>query len=161
MEIRKSTLNDLPEIKKIYSVARSFMEAHGNSAQWGTTYPEEAIIVDDIKKGQSYICLDKKRVVAVFCFFIGNDKSYDVIDGKWLNDKEYGVIHRIAVLEGGKGIASFCISWANERCDNIKIDTHKNNIPMQRLLEKLGFKRCGIIRVRDNSERIAYQKEGE
>ena len=35
------------------------------------------------------------------------------------------------------------------RVNNIKIDTHKDNISMQKLLEKNGFKYCGIIYLED------------
>ena len=39
---------------------------------------------------------------------------------------------------------------------NVRVDTHANNTTMQRLIEKSGFKECGIIHVRDGSPRIAY-----
>lgn len=39
---------------------------------------------------------------------------------------------------------------------NVRVDTHANNTTMQRLIEKSGFKKCGIIHVRDGSPRIAY-----
>ena len=40
----------------------------------------------------------------------------------------------------------------------ISIDTHKDNLIMQKFLSKNGFDRCGIIYVEDGTERIAYQK---
>jgi hypothetical protein len=34
-------------------------------------------------------------MVATFCFWQGKDDTYDYIEnGKWLNDKPYGVVHR-------------------------------------------------------------------
>ena len=42
------------------------------------------------------------------------------------------------------------------RRDNIRVDTHRDNIVMQRLVEKLGFSRRGIIYIADGTERIAY-----
>lgn len=36
-------------------------------------------------------------MVGTFCFIVGEDPTYAVIDnGKWLNDAPYGVIHRMA-----------------------------------------------------------------
>lgn len=91
-------------------------------------------------------------------FFIGNEPTYDnIFDGNWLNNDEYGVIHRIAVVEPHKGIASFCIQWCLKICPNMRIDTHKNNIPMQKTILKNGFQYCGIIKKEDGSERLAYQ----
>ena len=78
---------------------------------------------------------------------------------------EYAVIHRIAVSEKikGKGTAAKIIKLIEEKCKeknikSIKIDTHKDNISMQRLLEKSGFKYCGIIYLEDGNERIAFEK---
>lgn len=45
-----------------------------------------------------------------------------------------------------------------EQSDNIRVDTHKDNLVMQHILEKRGFRRCGIIYVKDGTERIAYQR---
>ena len=50
------------------------------------------------------------------------------------------------------------MDWAWEQCRNLRIDTHRDNYVMQRLLEKNGFVRCGLIDLREGGERIAYQK---
>lgn len=58
MIIRKSTEKDFPRIMKIYAFARDFMKAHGNPNQWGpTNWPLEALIHNDIKDGNSYVCI--------------------------------------------------------------------------------------------------------
>ena len=41
---------------------------------------------------------------------------------------------------------------------SIRIDTHEDNKPMRRFLEKCGFKFCGIIYLEDGSKRLAYEK---
>ena len=45
---------------------------------------------------------------------------------------------------------------------SVRIDTHPGNLPMQRMLEKQGYKKCGIIRICGGSEdgavRIALEK---
>ena len=38
------------------------------------------------------------------------------------------------------------------------MDTHEDNISMQRLLEKNNFKYCGIIYLEDGNKRIAFEK---
>lgn len=103
----------------------------------------------------------KDRVLAVFVFSVGEDPTYRYIeDGAWLNDAPYGVIHRIAVSESarGKGAAAFCMEWAFQQIGNLRIDTHENNIPMQRLIQKCGFLRTGRIYAEDGTPRIAFQK---
>ena len=84
--------------------------------------------------------------------------KYIEIDGKWLNDEEYGVVHRIASNGKEKGIAHLVFDWALNKCPNLRIDTHEVNIPMRTLLIKEGFKECGIITIADGTLRIAYHK---
>ena len=75
-----------------------------------------------------------------------------------MNSCPYAVVHRVPTAPDTKGIATFCLNWALEQCGNIRIDTHRDNIVMQHLLDKNGFKYCGIVYVEDGTERIAYQK---
>jgi hypothetical protein len=98
------------------------------------------------------------KIVAVFYFNTEPDPTYDKIDGAWLDDKPCGVVHRIAKRTQVKGAGAFCINWCFEQCHNIKIDTHSDNIPMKKLLGKLGFTYCGIIWIENGDERIAFQK---
>ena len=44
-----------------------------------------------------------------------------------------------------------------ERWPNLRVDTHRDNKVMQHILTKYGFQRCGIIYVKNGTERIAYQ----
>ena len=157
--IQKATLAQLPEILKLYEQARSFMAQNGNPDQWGNAYPPQEMIRADIENGKSYVNLENGHIRAVFYFAVEEDPTYRYIKGKWLNDAPYGVIHRIAVGENGKGVAAECFRFAYERCGNLRIDTHEKNIPMQRCLAKNGFIRCGIIYLEDGEPRIAYQKE--
>ena len=41
---------------------------------------------------------------------------------------------------------------------SIKVDTHEQNLSMQKLLRKNNFEHCGIIYLQDNSKRIAFEK---
>ncbi len=161
MIIRKANLNEIFEIDKIYNDARIFMRKSGNLNQWSGGYPSSDTITSDILSSNLYVCCECEEILGVFFFNIGNDPTYEKIyDGKWLNDDKYGVIHRIAISDNarGKGVASKCFEFAFEKCNNIKIDTHRDNIPMQKALAKNGFKYCGIIHLYSGDERLAYQK---
>jgi RimJ/RimL family protein N-acetyltransferase len=50
------------------------------------------------------------------------------------------------------------LTWCLEQRGNIRIDTHDDNLPMQRALEKNGFVPCGRIWCEDGTPRIAYQR---
>ena len=161
MKIRCANLCEIETIMKIYDDARAFMRASGNMEQWIGGYPSLEIVENDINDGNLYVCEESGEIHGVFCYFYGNDPCYDVIyDGKWQNELSYGVIHRIAVSKNshGKNVAAQCFEFAYNKCKNLKIDTHRDNIPMQRSLQKNGFARCGIIHLANGDERIAYQK---
>lgn len=158
--IRPAGLEDLPLVMEIYDYARAFMRANGNVTQWVNGYPSEELIRQEIQDGHSFVCTDGDgEIVGTFCFILGDDPTYQQIyDGAWLNDEPYGVIHRMGTNGKRKGIAEACLNWSFQHSDNIRVDTHRDNLVMQHILEKNGFKRCGIIYVRDGTERIAYQK---
>ncbi len=163
MEIRKTTLQDLPAVMEIYSEARVFMAANGNYRQWGPRkWPPEELIRSDIAEGRSYVCCEEDKVLAVFYYIEGKDiePTYAVIEeGGWKDPSPYGVVHRIAAGAGTKGAGTFCLNWAYEQCRHIRIDTHGDNHVMQSLLRKLGFTYCGIIHVvEDNDPRLAFEK---
>ena len=156
--IQKATLSQLSQIMAVYARARQFMAQNGNPDQWGTAYPTEEMIRQDIQNEKCYVNLNDDTIRAVFYFNVEADPTYGYIEGAWLNDESYGVIHRIAVGENGRGIAAECFAFAAQHCNNIRIDTHEKNVPMQRCLAKHGFTRCGIIYLEGGDPRIAYQK---
>ena len=164
IRIRKTNETDFKRIMEIYEYARAFMAKTGNPNQWGpTNWPPEALIHEDILKGNSYVCTNEDgRVLGTFFFEYGQDiePTYrDIIDGEWSQNEAYGVVHRIASDGSAKGVGKYCLDWAYEQAGNLRIDTHPDNVVMQKLLEKLGFKKCGIIHVlEDNYPRYAYEK---
>ena len=159
MNIRNANINDLSAVSAIYVKAREFMSANGNAEQWGGGYPSDELIRSDIEREKLFLCMDGEMIAGVFYFSLENDPAYEKIyDGRWLNDRKNAVIHRVAVAVQGKGVVRFCFEYCFKICQNIKIDTHKNNIPMQRALEKNGFRLCGKIYLENGEERLAYQR---
>lgn len=164
MIIRHSEKRDIERIMEIYALARQFMAKNGNPRQWGeTNWPPKSLIENDIKDGNSYVCLnDEGEIVGTFFYKYGYDiePAYRVItDGNWSRDGRYGVVHRIASDRSEKGIGAFCLNWAFDNCGYIRIDTHGDNIVMQNLLKKLGFIHCGTVFVEeDDYPRLAFEK---
>lgn len=167
MKIRKSAMQDLDRMMEIYAFAREYMAQHGNPNQWGPTqWPPETLLRQDIADGNSYVCEnDAGKVIGTFFFAHGTDiePTYrEITDGDWLDQSPYGVVHRIASDGSEKGIGTFCLNWAFDRCGHLRIDTHRDNVVMQNLLKKAGFVHCGTIYVEeDNYPRLAYEKSGK
>ena len=65
---------------EIYAHARAFMAEHGNPRQWGpTNWPPQDLIHQDIRKGNSYVCLNEDdKVIGTFFFVYGEDFHIDV-----------------------------------------------------------------------------------
>ena len=159
MIIRPATIADVDAANEIYDMARGFMRETGNPNQWNSAYPGKKDIVDGIADGTSYVCEDGGEIVATFYFKIGDDPTYaEIFDGAWLDSEPYAVIHRIAVKHHGRGIVDACFNLCFDRFPSLKIDTHEDNIPMQKCLERCGFRYCGIIYTWNGDKRRAYQK---
>ena len=159
MTITKAKYDDIEMIVPIYDKARKFMADNVNPNQWINGYPSHDIIAEDINNGNFYVCKNEEgSIVGAFTFIIGNDPTYEKIYcGKWLNDKPYGVIHRLVSNGTTHGITKNCIEWCLKQIQNIRIDTHADNKIMQSLMLKYGFEYCGIIHTHNGTERLAYQ----
>ena len=156
-QVRDAVSADLPRIDEIYAYARDFMEKTGNPNQWGKTNPPHAWLVEDIRRGLLHVIEDDKGIHGVFYFYIGEDPTYGVIeDGQWHSTETYGTIHRIA-SDGSGGILRTAVEFCRKQIGHIRIDTHHDNIVMQRAVAKLGFERSGIIHLANGSPRIAYE----
>ena len=157
-EIRKARWEDLPRIEEIYAYARSFMAASGNPNQWGKTNPPAAQLKRDIENRLLFVVTEGEQIHGVFYFYIGEDPTYHTIeDGVWASNTPYGTIHRIAG-DGSGGILKAAVEFCSKKICHLRIDTHHDNIVMQRAVEKLGFIRRGIIYIADGSPRIAYDR---
>lgn len=160
MTVRPSTPADLDTLMDIYARARRFMQAHGNPTQWTGGYPSAELIGREIEEGHSFVLVDEEdgTLCGTFCFIPGEDPTYARIDdGAWPDDAPYAVIHRLAASGSRKGVADACLRWCAARADRLRVDTHRDNRVMQAVLARHGFRRCGIIRTRDGTPRIAYQ----
>ena len=165
MKFRKSKTSDVKSIMKIINQAQKFFKDKGID-QWQNGYPNEDTIIEDIKSTESYVLEKDGEVVATSMVTFKGESSYDSIyDGKWLSNNKYAAIHRVAVNNAhkGLGLSTEIIKCIEQLCiDNgvhsVKIDTHEENIPMQKVLKKNGFEYCGIIYVDGSSKRIAFEK---
>lgn len=167
MLIRKSDNSDIKFLMPIFEEARRTIATLGID-QWQNGYPSEDVILDDIEKAQSYLCEIDGKVCGTFAMLENGEPTYDKIyDGKWLtgDSAEYIAIHRVAISVStrGSGLSGKIIGYATEFAKSLgrgslRIDTHRGNVVMRRMLEKNGFKYCGIIYLEGGDERVAYEK---
>ena len=156
-QIRRAVWDDLPRILEIYAFAREFMAKTGNPNQWKKTNPPRETLEADIQAGRLYVVEDG-GIHEVFAYFTEPDPTYAYIEaGSWLEDSPYGTIHRVAG-DGSGGVFSAVMEFSVSRNPHVRIDTHADNKVMQHILQKNGFRRCGIIYLANGEPRIAYEK---
>ena len=157
--VRPARREDIPRLLEIYASARRFMRENGNPDQWEEGYPSREILEGDLGKGRLFVLEEEKTIHGAFVFTQEEEPTYRVIeDGAWLSDAPYGVIHRIAGDGEVHRIFHTAVSFAERHTEHLRIDTHRQNRTMRRLIAEAGFRECGVIRVRDGSPRLAYEK---
>ena len=104
------------------------------------------------------------NVIAYGAVVFDGEPAYDAIEGAWLTDGEYVVLHRMAVADGEKarGVATEFMrrveAMAHGRgTGSMRVDTNFDNRYMLRMLGRLGFVYCGKVRYR-SGERLAFEK---
>ena len=147
MEIVVAEPEQVDAMVAITEQARANMAAMGID-QWQCGYPDRGTWEADVAAGAAYVALDEGRVVAVFRYADEPEAAYETLEGEWLTDGPYATVHRCAVDPACRGRGS--------------IDTHADNAPMRRAVEKFGFVPCGDITLTEGPEagapRIAFEK---
>ena len=165
MEFRKTIEEDIDYIMNIIKQAQEYFKEEGID-QWQNNYPNYETIKNDINNGESYVLIENNNIIATIAVSFEGESTYSKIyNGIWLTNDRYAVIHRVAVDNSykGLGISSKIIKYVELLCldkevSSIKVDTHEQNMSMQKLLEKNSFVYCGKIYLEDGSSRIAFEK---
>ena len=156
--IRQATVQDIPEILRIYGAARAFMRRSGNMTQWSGGYPSEDIVRADITKNILRVMENETgHLYAVFALIPGDDPTYARIEGAWKDTSPYATIHRAASDGTEHGVFRAMLDFARTQYNHLRADTHADNIPMQSCLQKNGFAYCGVIYLANGDPRRASE----
>ena len=160
--IRPATASDLPRLQQIYAAARQYMRRSGNPTQWSGGYPADEVLLQDIREGRLYVMEQDGTSYACFMLCDGPDPTYaKIYDGAWASDTSYGVIHRVASDGSVSGVLGRCVAYARQQYGHLRIDTHRDNLPMQRALRAAGFVHRGTIFLANGDPRLAYDWVGQ
>ncbi|MBQ6453377.1 MAG: N-acetyltransferase [Coriobacteriales bacterium] len=152
--------DELPELMGIFDIARRFMWENGNPSQWPAGTPSVDAVEKDIADGVLYVIEgDDGRTHAIFKLIDYPDPTYSYIeDGAWLDDSPYATLHRVASDGTMRGVFAQAVAFAKQLgYTHLRVDTHADNIPMQRAIAKCGFTYTGVIYIEDGSPRKAYE----
>ena len=95
--IRLATKDDMSELQRIYASARAFMASKDNPTQWKNGYPSEEALLEEIAGDYLHVILDDDTGAIWGAFVLRDyDPYYEYIEGAWLSDTPYGVLHKVA-----------------------------------------------------------------
>ncbi len=159
--IRPAETADRDAILALYENARHFMHTHGNPTQWINGYPSWDLLSEDIARGELYVMEDGTGIYGVFLLTCAEEPAYAFIHGRWRTARPYATIHRICGNGVRRGVFAEAAAFAAARCARIRVDTHENNLPMQRAVLRAGFRFAGVIRLQNGDPRLAYERSAE
>ena len=162
-QFRKATLTELEQIWKILQQAIQRRKEDGSN-QWQDGYPNPEVIQKDIEKGSGFVLVENEKVIGYTALLISDEPAYDAIEGKWLTNDGFVVLHRVAISEEhlGKGLAKMIMKYVeafalSNNIYSVKADTNFDNFAMIKIFESLGYSYCGEVHFR-GSPRKAYEK---
>ena len=163
MEMTKAVKTDLPRIEALIAQAKLFLKKQGVD-QWQDGYPDAGDLARDVNSGIGYVCKEDGRILAYTAIDFRGEPAYRSLQGHWLNEAAYVVIHRMAVdnTVKGKGLAQKVFRMVETMAlkkgvENVRVDTDEANHSMRHIIEKAGYTYCGHITFA-NSDKIAFQK---
>ena len=164
--LRKTTTEDLMQVMEIIHQGKAYLKANGVD-QWQNGYPNEQVIREDIENGYGFVLEYQENIVGTIALSFDGEPWYETIrEGQWLSNDAFLVIHRMAVSHEMRHtqVATEMLRQAEQLCAkahirSIKIDTHADNVVMQRFVKKNGFKYCGVVILGKEGERLAFEKK--
>jgi GNAT superfamily N-acetyltransferase len=160
---RQARASEVPQIWTIIQQA-ILRRKNDGSQQWQDGYPNVDVIKQDITKGIGYVLTDNNIVAGYAAILFNDEPAYEQLKGTWLTNGDFAVVHRVAISDDylGKGLAQKIFLFTEDLAKgnnifSIKVDTNFDNIPMLKILEKLGYTYCGEVTFR-GSFRKAYEK---
>jgi len=160
---RKATPSDKNAIWGILQQAIIRRKEDGSN-QWQDGYPNPDVVQNDIEKGQGFVLVDGETIIGYSAVIINDEPAYAGIEGKWLTNDDFVVIHRVALSGNylGKGLAKLVMGCIEDfalqnHIYSIKADTNFDNFPMMKTFESLGYVLCGEVFFR-GAPRKAYEK---
>lgn len=162
-KLRKAEIEDRHEIWAIIQQSIERRKQDG-STQWQNGYPNMGTVESDIAKGFGYVMTVDGEIAVYAALILNDEPAYSTIEGAWLSDGEFVVVHRVAVdgKFAGQGMVKKLFDHIEDftkshGIQSVKVDTNYDNIAMLKILESKGYSYCGEVLLADGM-RKAYEK---
>ncbi|WBV60870.1 GNAT family N-acetyltransferase [Chryseobacterium camelliae] len=151
IKLRKAEIEDRDIIWNILQQAIERRRQDG-STQWQQGYPNLDTVESDIAKGFGYVMTVDGEIAVYTALILNDEPAYSTIEGEWLSNGEFVVVHRVAVDEkfAGQGMVKKLFDHIEEftksnGIQSVKVDTNFDNIAMLKILEGKGYTYCGEV----------------
>ena len=162
-QLRKAEIEDRDIIWGIIQQSIERRKQDG-STQWQNGYPNLGTVESDIAKGFGYVLTVDGEIAVYAALILHDEPAYSTIEGAWLSDGEFVVVHRVAVDEkfAGQGMVKKLfdhieVFTKSHGIQSIKVDTNYDNLAMLKILESKGYSYCGEVLLAGGM-RKAYEK---
>lgn len=156
--IRLAINEEIQAISELAKIVRTDMWNKGLE-QWTGNYPAYENFYQDYTNKGLYVLVKDGLIIGSVSIFVENEVAYHEV--VWEKDKSL-VLHRIIVdpaKQGqgyGKRLIEFALSMAKQGgFGSVKIDTHPDNLKMQKLLKSMNFSYRGYL---SSINRLAFEK---
>jgi len=151
IKLRKAEIEDRNIIWNILQQAIERRRQDGSS-QWQNGYPNLDTVESDIAKSFGYVMTVDKEIAVYAALIMNDEPAYSTIEGEWLSNGDFVVVHRVAVDEkfAGQGMVKKLFDHIEEftksnGIQSVKVDTNFDNIAMLKILESKGYSYCGEV----------------
>lgn len=163
LRLRPATENDHQAIWQMLQDAIAQRRKEG-SRQWQDGYPNVETVRADTAQGYGHVLEFEGSAIAYAAILFEIEPAYEAIEGKWLSTGPYAVVHRVATAEAmkGKGVATALFQKIealvkSRGVPSLKVDTNFDNLPMLKIMDRLGYTYCGEVYFR-GAARKAFEK---
>lgn len=160
---RKAMPEDAPEIWRILQQAILKRKEEG-SDQWQDGYPNPETVRSDIEKEYGYVLETDGDMAVYSAVILNNEPAYEDIEGAWLSEGDFIVVHRIAAAAkyAGRGFTTELLRRVevlakDQNIYSIRADTNFDNPAMLAVFRKMGYTHCGEVQIR-GAARLAFEK---
>ncbi len=153
LDIRQGVCSDCDAMMHVLRACTAAMQADG-IAQWNESYPDLAIVAQDLQAGSVLVAVDAKALCGMVT--VDDEQPPEYAHVTWGQDgSRVAVIHRLAVApeRQGRGVGKLLMGCAEQRArdlgfEGIRLEAFAANPAAVGLYDALGYVRRGRIQFR-------------
>ncbi len=150
-QIENSTINDIPEIFRLYRLASDYQRQKQTVVVWPEFAPE--LVETEIAENRQWKLLIEGKVACVWATTFSDEQIWEE------RNKDAAIyIHRIATNPDfrGQNFVAIIVKWAKEyalqhNLDYVRLDTIGNNTKLIEHYTNAGFDFLGIFGLKDTT----------